>query len=75
MSKYYNLTAVIDGNTKVFHKKFSSRDEAINYMFNYFNESLIEEPQLKEEFEISKHNVEYVINYRNRFRVNRVVVY
>ncbi len=74
MSKYYNLTAVVDGDTKVFHKQFSSRNEAINYMFKYYNKNTLIDAQLEDEFEISKHNIEYVIDYKNRFRVNRVVV-
>ena len=77
MSKYYNLTAVVDGDTKVFHKQliFSKNvKSSINYMFNYFNKNTLIDAQLEDEFEISKHNIEYVIDYKNRFRVNRVVV-
>ena len=74
MSRYYNLTAVVDGNMKVFRKHFATRDDAINYMFDYYNKNSFFDVQLEDEFEISKHNIEYVINYKNRFRVARVTI-
>ena len=74
MTRYYNLIAVIDGDTKVFHKHFASRNDAIKYMFGYYDRNSFLNVQIEDEFEISKHNIEYVINYTNRFRVNRVVI-
>lgn len=74
--KYYTLETVKNGKTELINKKFNSRNEAINYAFDYFEKALYNDGlQVEEEFEVDndKHNVEYVLGYYNRFRVNRVV--
>ena len=74
--KYYALETINNGHTVVVNKKFNTRDQAINYAFAYFeNKYLNENLQVNDEFKIDndKHNIEYVLDYNNRFRVNRVL--
>ena len=74
--KYYTLETIYNGNTERISKKFTSRNQAINYAFDYFEKKLYNtELQVEDEFVIdnNKHNIEYVLNYYDRFRVNRVV--
>ena len=74
--KYYTLETIYNGNTERITKKFTSRNQAINCAFDYFEKKLYNtELQVEDEFVIddNKHNIEYVLNYYDRFRVNRVV--
>lgn len=68
----YLLTGIVDGKTTLYKKHFISRDQAINYMFDVYEKRLKENVQVEDEFKISKHNIEYVIDYHNRFRIARV---
>lgn len=73
--KYYTLETINDGNMTRVNKTFNTRDAAINYAFNYFESQYLNENlQVEDEFNINdnKHNVEYVLDYKNRFRINRV---
>ncbi len=73
--KYYTLETVKNGKTELINKKFNSRNDAINYAFDYFEKALYNDGlQVEDEFNIDndKHNVEYVLGYNYRFRVNRV---
>ena len=73
--KYYTLETIKNGKTVKFNKKFNSRNSAINYAFAYFEKRLYNgNLQVEDEFNINgdKHDVEYVLDYYNRFRVNRV---
>ena len=72
--KQYTLTAVIDGETISFSRKFASRSEAIDYAFNYYSKHFYKYIQVEDEFCINDniHDVEYVCDYGNRFRINRV---
>ena len=73
--KYYTLETIANGKTEVINRKFQSRDQAINYAFDLFEKAQYNDSlQLEDEFNINndKHNVEYVLTYHNRFRVNRV---
>ena len=75
MKKYYTLETIDSGRTVKINKKFSSRNQAIDYAFAYFEKHLFNDSlQIEDEFKINndKHNVEYVIGYNNRFRINRV---
>ena len=75
--KYYTLETINNGHAATINKQFTSRNQAINYAFAYFeHERINENLQLEDEFNIdgNKHNVEYVLDYYNRFRVNRVVL-
>ncbi len=73
--KYYTLETIYNGNTEKITKKFSSRNQAINYAFGYFEKKTYNtDLQVEDEFVINnnKHNVEYVLDYYDRFRINRV---
>ena len=73
--KYYTLETILNGKTELINKKFSSRDQAINYAFALFEKKYYRDNlQVEDEFKINndKHNIEYVLDYRDRFRVNRV---
>ena len=72
MSHTYTLSGVINGNNVTFNKSFSSRDAAINYMCKYYEQHFVENFQVEEEIEKSKHTIEYVCDYYNRFTVARV---
>lgn len=72
MSHVYSLTAIVNGETIKVNKLFHSRNAAIKYMFNYYENNCIYNMQLEDEFEKEKHNIEYVCNDYNRFRVARV---
>lgn len=74
--KFYTLNAVIKGKPKKFEKLFNSRDEAIDYMFKYYDDHFIYGLEVQEEVSIDddKHNVEYICDDYDRFRINRVVL-
>ena len=74
--KRYTLEAVIDGETIRFEKTFASRNMAISYMFAYYEHIYKYNLSVNDEYEIAdnKHNIEYVCNYHNRFRINREVL-
>ena len=72
--RYYTLQAVVHGNNARLGKRvFATRDEAINYMFDYFERHYIYGLQVATEHIVNdnKHSVEYVCNYHNRFTVTR----
>ena len=51
---------------------FTSRDEAINYMFDYYNHHYIYNVELEEEYpQENKHDIHYVINQYSCFNVTR----
>ena len=53
-------------------KVFGSRNEAIRYMFNYYNNHYIYNAELEEEYpQSNKHDIHYVINQYNSFNVVR----
>lgn len=55
-------------------KTFNSRVEAINYMFDYYNNHYIYNVELEEEYaQGNKHNIHYVISQDNSFNVNSMV--
>ncbi len=70
----YTLEAIINGKVKKFGKKFSSRQNAINFMFDYLENAYLFNKQVNDEYilEGNKHKVEYVLDYYNRFIVTRV---
>ena len=74
--KYYELSAVVDGDRVNLRKStFSSREGAINYMFKYFDEHYLYGLQVEDEHIVNgnKHSVEYVCNHYNRFTVTRQI--
>ncbi len=72
MSHIYTLSGVLNGKRITFNKKFSSRNAAINYMFKYYENNCFFNFRVEEEIEKSKHDIEYVYNYNNRFEIARV---
>ena len=75
--KYYVLETINDGATIKVNKKFKSREKAIRYAFTYFERrNLTDQLQVEDEYTIdnNKHNVEYVLNYYTRFRINRILL-
>ena len=72
--KYYTLQTINNGQTANIHKQFKTRNQAINYAFRYFARRYAYNLQVEEEFAVdgNKHDIEYVLDYYNRFRVNRV---
>ena len=73
--KYYVLETINNGQTVKVNKKFTSRNNAIRYAFTYFERHTFNDGlQVEDEFNIdgNKHNVEYVLDYYTRFRINRV---
>lgn len=71
MSHTYKLTGIINGKTIKFNKRFSTREDAIAYMLNYYEKEFVFNAQVEEEIYKEKHDVEYVINFYNRFEVAR----
>ena len=54
-------------------KTFASRVEAINYMFDYYNNHYIYNVELEEEYpQGNKHNIHYVLSQDNSFNVNSI---
>lgn len=75
--KYYTLETINNGRSVRINKKFNSRSAAIDYAFAYFEKRFYNgDLQVEDIYNIAddKHNVEYVVNYFTRFRVNRVNV-
>ena len=73
--KYYTLETINNGQAEIINKKFNTRNQAINYAFAIFERKYLNEYiEIEDEFRIGddKHNVEYVLDYNNRFRINRV---
>lgn len=72
--KYYELSAVVNGqNVRLKRSLFTSRDDAINYMFDYYNSHNLYSLEVEDEYALNgdKHNIEYVCDYHNRFIVTR----
>lgn len=72
MSHIYKLSGIINGNKIKFNKRFNSREDAISYMLNYYEKQYVFNMQVEEEIYKEKHDVEYVIDFHNRFEVARV---
>ena len=73
--KYYTLEAIVQGRpVKLKRSMFTSRDEAINYMFDYYEEHYLYNMQVREEYPIedNKHRIEYLCNFHNRFIITRI---
>ena len=71
--KSYKLTAVVEGEYVAFNRKFKSRTDALDYIFTYYNKHYLENLCIDEEYYVNenKHNIEYVCDYNNRFRITR----
>ena len=72
--KYYTLEAIVQGRpVKLKRSMFASRTEAINYMFDYYEEHYLYNLQVREEYPIddNKHRIEYYCSFNNRFIITR----
>ena len=69
----YTLEAIVCGKPIKFNRVFKSRDEAINYVFHYFDKHYMVSLRVNEEYSIAgnKHDIAYVYDYYNRFRITR----
>ena len=72
MSHTYKLSGIINGTKVKFNKRFNSREDAISYMLNFYEKQYVFNMQVEEEIIKEKHDVEYVIDFHNRFEVARV---
>ena len=73
--KYYTLTATVNGkNAKLKRWVFATRDDAINYMFDYYDKHYLYGLNVRDEYPVDgdKHKTEYVCSFNNRFTINRV---
>lgn len=71
--KYYTLQAIINGESRLFSHKFESRQNAIDFMFDYLDRAYIFDKHIDEEYAIgdNKHRIVYVCDYYTRFIVDR----
>ena len=72
--KYYTLEAIVNGDSvKLRRSMFASRSEAVNYMFNYYEEHYLYNLQVRDEYPVddNKHRIEYYCDFNNRFIVTR----
>ncbi|MBO7614752.1 MAG: hypothetical protein J6T15_03555 [Bacilli bacterium] len=71
--KKYILEAIVNGEYVRIKKVFSSRTEAINYVFRYYDNHNLVNLRVNEEYCINgnKHDIAYVYDYYNRFRIAR----
>ena len=69
MKKYYDLHAVINGESHQFSKRFSTRDAAMDYVFKFFKNIYYRDLQIEDEYQVenNKHDIEYVFDHYNRF--------
>ncbi len=74
--KFYTLEAVVKGETVKFTKAFNTRNSAIDYMFKYYSKHYMHDLVVNEEFAIEgdNHNIEYICDNNDRFRINRVTL-
>ena len=72
MNKYI-LEAIVNGEYLKVKRTFNSRDEAIDYIFRYYDDHNMVNLKVNEEYFIAgnKHDVAYVYDYYNRFRIAR----
>ena len=73
MKVYKIKDAYIKNQHVDIEKTFASRVEAINYMFDYYNNHFIYNVELEDEYmQGNKHNIHYVISQDNSFNVVRL---
>ena len=73
MNKKYLLEAVVEGELIRFHRLFKTRNDALNYIFNYYDKHHLVDLKINDEYFIggNKHDIAYVYDYENRFRIAR----
>ena len=73
MMNKYILEAIVDGECIKINRTFNSRNEAIDYIFRYYDKHMLINLKVNEEYFIddNKHDIAYVCDYYNRFRIAR----
>ena len=73
MMNKYTLEAIVDGKLIKFNQTFSSRTEALDYIFDYYYRHHLVDLKINEEYFVNenKHDIAYVYDYENRFRIAR----
>ena len=73
MMNKYTLEAVIEGELVKFNRTFESRNEAMDFIFDYYNRHHLVDLRINDEYFVNenKHDVAYVYDYDNRFRIAR----
>ncbi len=71
--KKYILEAIVNGEYVKIKKVFSSRNEAMDYVFHYYDNHYVANVSINEEYCINgnKHDIAYVYDNYNRFRIAR----
>ena len=71
--KKYILEAMVNGEYIKIRKTSRSRIDAINYVFHYYDNHYLVNLRVNEEYCINgnKHDIAYVYDYYNRFRIAR----
>ena len=72
--RYYTLSAIVKGQpVKLKRSMFASRSEAVNYMFNYYEDHALYNLSVIDEYPVgdNKHMIEYYCDFYNRFTVTR----
>ena len=69
----YTLEAVVDGEYIKFDRIFKSRNEALDYIFRYYEDHNMVNVEVNDEYCVdgNKHDIAYVYDYYNRFRIAR----
>ena len=70
--KKYALSAVVDGQLRNINRLFATRSDAMNYIYGYYQHLAINFI-VNDEYYVNnnRHDIEYVYDYNNRFRVYR----
>lgn len=73
--KFYTLTGKVAGQDITTNRHFKTRDEAINYFFNYSDKKYVFDLEVEDEFIVNNdvHDIRYVCNKNSFFTVNRVL--
>ena len=72
---YYKLSGVVNDKEINVNKNFRTRNEAMDYMFNYLNKQFVYNTDIEEEYSVeNKHDIEYVLGNNNRFRIVRASI-
>ena len=73
MNKKYSLEAVVEGRLIRFNRKFKTRNSAIDYIFDYYIRHHLLDLKVNEEYFVNenKHDIAYIYDYDNRFRISR----
>lgn len=74
--KFYTLEAVVRGENVKFNKVFTSRDSALDFMFKFYNKHYVYNVNVNEDVCVNgdKHNILYICDSSNSFRINRVTL-